>query len=490
MIREKFDLLVIGAGINGCGIARDAAGRGIAAALVDAGDIGGATSSASTKLIHGGLRYLEFREFDLVRKALAERSVVLAQAPHLAWALPFVLPLSKDTRPAWMIRLGLFLYDRLAKRGPLPRSRRIRLKNDIAGRALDGRCRTAFRYWDGWVDDSRLSILNAQDAYLRGAEIIPRDAVKNAFHAGKGWLVVLESGRELYARQIVNATGPWAEDVARSILRLEEPPNLSLVQGAHIVVSRVGRQRDAYMLQQPDGRIVFVIPYKERYTLIGTTETPVAHPGAAEITPEETAYLLAAVNRYLAKPLDESDIVASFAGIRPLVLEDGRDARETSREWKTIVHKDAPALTVVGGKLTTYRILAEAVLEQLYPRTKKWTAGVPLPGGGIPLMEGRTPREAYQLWLKQLKERRSDYDPDIVERLASLYGTRAEVMLEEGLGRNLGGMFERELDYLVDEEWARAPEDVLWRRTKLGLSADEPLRSALDRYFSALYTGP
>ncbi|MGB7406247.1 MAG: glycerol-3-phosphate dehydrogenase [Pacificimonas sp.] len=486
--RETFDLLVIGAGINGCGIARDAAGRGLKVALVDAGDIGGGTSSASTKLIHGGLRYLEFYEFKLVQKALAEREILLSLAPHLSWPLAFVLPLSKDTRPGWMIRLGLWFYDRLAKRTAIPESSKIKLKQDIAGFALKDDFNTAFRYWDGWVDDSRLCVLNAQDAALKGAEIVTNDGVSSAFASDDGWLTVLESGRELYAKQIVNCTGPWSEIVARSVLQRPDAPRLNLVQGAHIVVPRVGRQRDAYMLQQPDGRIIFVIPYHERYSLIGTTETPVEHPANSEITDVEIDYLLAATNRYVYHELTRDDVHAAFAGIRPLVLEEGKDARETSREWQLIDHKDVSAITIVGGKLTTYRLLAEEVLEGLYPDTKPWTADAPLPGGDIPTLPGKSARRSFQIWRDELVKRFENYDPGIVERLANLYGTRAILMLEDGLGANLGGIFETELTYLAEEEWATSADDVLWRRTKLGLSVEMATVTNIEHWFDRLYT--
>ena len=488
MQRERFDLLIIGAGINGAGLARDASGRGLRVALVDSGDLGSGTSAASTKLIHGGLRYLEFYEFDLVRKALEERETILSIAPHLAKPLSFVLPISRDTRPGWKIRAGLFLYDHLAKRPSFPNSERVRLSRDIAGYALDQRFKAGFRYWDGWVDDSRLVIANVQDAARRGAEVVPRDGVKAAFHSEEGWLAVLESGRELYAGRIVNCTGPWAEDVARSVLQLSDPPRLNLVQGSHIVVPRIGRHDDAYILQQPDGRIIFVIPFRERFSLIGTTETPVASAGAAQITDEETAYLIEAANRYLAKPIGKDDIVGAFAGVRPLVLEEGKDARETSREWKLHFHKAAPALTVIGGKLTTYRLLAEAVMKELYPDTTPWTHGEPLPGGDIPRYDGLSAHEEFTAYLRALEQRFPNHDPRIVRRLAGLYGTRAEAMLEEGLGERLGGIFETELAYLADEEWAATAEDVLWRRTKLGLTADTNDVAEIDRWFEKSYT--
>ncbi|EMD82590.1 glycerol-3-phosphate dehydrogenase [Pacificimonas flava] len=488
MQRDHFDIIIIGAGINGAGIARDAAGRGLKVALVEAGDLGGGTSSASTKLIHGGLRYLEFYEFALVREALAERETILSIAPHLASPMPFVLPLSQETRPSWMIRAGLLLYDRLAKRRSFPNSQTLSLRDDIAGHGLADRFTRAFRYWDGWVDDSRLVIANCQDAARRGAEILPRDGAVTAFHSEAGWLVALESGRELYGSRIVNCTGPWAEDVAKTVLGLNDAPRVNLVQGAHIVVPRAGRQRDAYMLQQPDGRIIFVIPFKERYSLIGTTETRVSDAADPQITEGEIDYLLAAANRYLRRELAREDIVASFAGIRPLVLEEGKGARETSREWKFLQHSGMNATTVIGGKLTTYRLLAEALLAELYPKTAPWTADQTLPGGDIPRSQNRPPHEDFRAWTKGLCGRFPDHDPDLVGRFASLYGTRAEALLAGGVGRNLGGIFEAEVDYLVAEEWARTAEDILWRRTKLGLSAPPEAADNIERHIRASYT--
>ncbi|MHB9878872.1 glycerol-3-phosphate dehydrogenase [Pacificimonas sp. ICDLI1SI03] len=492
--RDTCDLLVIGGGINGCGIARDAAGRDLNVVLVEAGDIGGGTSSASTKLIHGGLRYLEFYEFKLVRKALAEREVLLNLAPHISWPLPFVLPLSEDTRPGWLIRIGLWLYDRLAKRTSIPNSSKIDLRRDRAGFVVAPKYKHAFRYWDGWVDDSRLCILNAQDALARGAEIVTRDGVESAFPSDDGWLVVLQSGRELYARKIVNCTGPWAEQVAQDVLGVEDAPRLNLVQGAHIVVPRIGRQEDALMLQQPDGRVVFVLPYHDRYSLIGTTETAIASPDESATTDSEVDYLLDAANRYISRPIAHDDIIAAFAGVRPLVLEEGKDARETSREWLLHDHAGTEALTVIGGKLTTYRLLAEAVLKKLYPETRPWTATTRLPGGDIPVVRGKSARDAFLIWRATLVERFADYDPDIVVRLANVYGTRAVLMLEQGLGRNLGGIFETELDYLSAEEWATNAEDVLWRRTKLGLSVEMATVTNIESWFAksfgASYTSP
>lgn len=474
---ESFDLLIIGGGINGAGIARDAAGRGLRVALVEAGDLGGGTSSASTKLLHGGLRYLEFYAFGLVRKALREREVMLAMAPHIAWPLPFLLPVEPHQRPAWMIRAGLFLYDMLARRREVPGASTIALQHDAAGPAFRPGLKKAFRFWDGWVDDARLVVVNARDAAARGATIITRDAVAAAQRDSGGWVLTTASGRSLAATRVVNCAGPWAERVACDILGMNDAPGLRLVQGSHIVTRRVNRTADAWMLQQPDGRIVFVIPYERDFSLIGTTETPVDDPAARSVTADEEAYLLAAVNRSLAKPLSPADIVHRFAGVRPLVLEEGKSARETTRDWKLAMHPGQAAMTVIGGKITTYRVLAEAVLAALFPETKPWTAAEPLPGGAIPRHPGRTAQADFDAWLALLKARFADYDPGIVHRLARLYGSETEALLEAGLGENLGGVFEAEIAHMVQREWATTADDVLWRRSKLGLHLDDAARA-------------
>ncbi|PZU48162.1 MAG: glycerol-3-phosphate dehydrogenase [Sphingomonas sp.] len=479
---DILDLLIIGGGINGAGLARDAAGRGLSVALLEANDLGGATSSASSKLIHGGLRYLEFYEFGLVRKALAEREVILRNAPHISRPMPFLLPQEPHLRPGWMIRAGLFLYDHLARRREVPGSSSVELRNDAAGPAFDRHLKRAFRYWDGWVDDSRLVILNARDAANRGAGIFPRDAAVAARRTDFGWEVTTASGRRHATRQLVNCAGPWAGRVANDLMGLPDAPMLSLVQGSHIVTRKVNRTADAWMLQQPDGRIIFVIPWEGEYSLIGTTETPVDSPDGPRITADEEAYLLGAVNRSLAKPLAESDIIYRFSGIRPLVLEDGKSARETTRDWKLLPHADAAAMTVIGGKITTYRLLAEAVLKHLFPQTKRWTHDAPLPGGDVP-RQGGTARADFDLWLARLKMRHNLYDPAIVTRMAHLWGTDTDTMLEAGLGENLGGLFEAELAQLRDREWATTAEDALWRRTKMGLRMDVAAQARVRAFF-------
>ena len=476
-----YDLLVIGGGINGAGIARDAAGRGLSVALIEAGDLGGATSSASTKLIHGGLRYLEFYAFGLVRKALAEREVLLDIAPHISWPQGFVLPVTAQ-RPEWLLRAGLFLYDRLAKRRVVPGSARIDLRNDRAGRALDAKFRRAYRYWDGWVDDARLVIANAQDAAAKGALVATRTRVVSARREGDAWQVALSDGRTLAANYLVNAAGPWAGKVARTVMGLNDAPALRLVQGSHLVTRRVHLGRDAFMLQQDDGRIVFVIPYERDYSLIGTTERDIDTPEAAHITEGETDYLLGAVNRYLSRPLTRDDVIHRFAGVRPLILEPGKGDRETSRDYRLVEHSDN-ALTVVGGKITTYRVLAEAVLKIVAKKTKRWTATAPLPGGDVERLAGETGQAAFARWLENLTLAHADYDPKLVKRLAYTLGTAAEPLLTKGLGENLGGVFEAELAHYAANEWATTSEDVLWRRTKLGLHLTPEAKARVAAWF-------
>ena len=477
------DLLIIGGGINGAGIARDAAGRGLSVAVIEAGDLGGATSSASTKLIHGGLRYLEFYAFGLVRKALAEREVLLDIAPHISWPQSFVLPHSPEQRPEWMLRAGLFLYDNLARRDVVPGSSRIDLRQDRAGRALAPEWTRGFRYWDGWIDDARLVIANLQDCRARGGLILPRTRAVRAEHDGSRWTVTLGDGRTLYAARIINAAGPWAESVARSVLGRNDAPALRLVQGSHIVTRRVHLGRDAFMFQQPDGRIIFVIPYERDFSLIGTTERDIAAPEAAHITEDETDYLLGAANRYLARPLAREDVVHRFSGVRPLILESGKGDRETTRDYKLVEHAGVPAMTIVGGKITTYRVLAEDVMKRIAPGSRPWTATAPLPGGDVERLAGENGQDAFKRWMTNLTAAESNYDPKLIKRLAITIGTATEALLAGGLGANIGGIFEAELDHYVRNEWATTADDVLWRRTKMGLHVGNSGKAAIANWF-------
>ncbi len=478
-----YDLLIIGGGINGAGIARDAAGRGLSVALVEAGDLGGATSSASTKLIHGGLRYLEFYAFGLVRKALAEREVLLDIAPHITWPQSFVLPWAKGDRPEWMLRIGLWLYDNLARRRIVPGSTRIDLRQDRAGRALAAQFQRAFRYWDGWVDDARLVIANVQDAAARGALILTQTRVIRADYDGAVWQVTLSDGQTLTAKRIINAAGPWAERVAREVIGRNDAPALRLVQGSHIVTRRVHLGRDAFMLQQPDGRIIFVIPYERDFSLIGTTERDIDALESAHITEDETDYLIAAANRYLLRPLTRADVVHRFAGVRPLILEAGKGDRETSRDYRLVEHAGVPAMTIVGGKITTYRRLAEDVMKIIAPGTKRWTGMAALPGGDIEKIGNETGQEAFKRWLENLIAAQENYDPKLVKRLAMTLGTAAEALLINGLGANIGGLFEAELAHYRDKEWATCSDDVLWRRTKMGLHIGNAGKAAVAEWF-------
>lgn len=478
-----FDLAIIGAGINGAGIARDASGRGLSVAIIDANDIGGATSSASTKLIHGGLRYLEYYAFGLVRKALAEREVLLDIAPHITWPQAFVLPHAAGMRPEWMLRLGTLLYDNLARREVVPGSQRIDLRSERAGRALSPDYRSAFRYWDGWVDDARLVVDNLKDAAGRGASVLPRTPVQRAERVDGVWRLSLSDGRAITARRLINAAGPWAEDVARRVMGVNDAPPLRLVQGSHIVTRRVHMGRDAFMLQQPDGRIIFVIPYERDYSLIGTTEADIARPEDAAVSDAEVNYLLGAANRYLARPLTPDDVMHKFVGVRPLVLESGKAQKETTRDYRLVEHPGLDAMTIVGGKITTYRVLAEDVLARIAPRSKRWTADAPLPGGAIERRRGEHGQAAFKRWLEQLQVNQSDYDPNLIKRLAMTIGAPAAELLAQGLGRNLGGVFEAELDYFRRAEWASSSADVLWRRTKLGLHLDAAARAEVAHWF-------
>lgn len=474
MTQADFDIAIIGGGINGAGIARDAAGRGLKTLLVEAQDLAGATSSASTKLIHGGLRYLEYYEFRLVREALKEREVLMNLAPHLITPMEFILPHDEHLRPAWMIRLGLFLYDHLAGRKKLKGSKGIHLSAHEAGAPLQDKYWQAFSYSDCWADDARLVVLNAMDAAERGAAVLPRTACTGMVQDGNLWRLRLkdtQTGREFEhtAAMAVNATGPWVRGFLDGLqLSGPETPRVRLVKGSHIVIPRLCEGNHAYMLQQPDRRIVFAIPFQEKYTLIGTTEESfTGDPTSAAISGDEVGYLCAAANRSFKKQIMPQDIIWTYSGVRPLLEDEHENASAVTRDYQLILDRTygPPLLSVFGGKITTYRKLAEHALDELCGGAH-WTAKEPLPGGNT---------GDFPSFLKTQWNRYAWLPPELAERYARTYGTRMDVFLQnshglDDLGRHLGdNVYEAELYYLAGAEWARTVDDILWRRTKLGL---------------------
>jgi glycerol-3-phosphate dehydrogenase len=486
------DLLVIGGGINGAGIARDAAGRGLSVLLCEKGDLGEGTSSRSGKLIHGGLRYLEYYEFRLVREALIEREVLLRAAPHIVWPMRFVLPHSPEQRPAWLIRLGLFLYDHLGGRRTLPGCRRIDLSRDPEGDAIKDGYRLAFEYSDCWVDDSRLVVLNAIDARERGATILTRTAATAARRAGGAWEVEMRDGvgRTLHVRAgaLVNAAGPWVENVIRGVVGSNSVRKVRLVKGSHIVVRKFWEGPQAYLLQNHDKRVVFVNPYEDEFALIGTTDIP--YEGRAEdvaIEEGEIDYLLAAVNRYTRTQLSRGDVVWSFAGVRPLYDDNAANPSAVTRDYVFDVDGEPPLLSIFGGKITTYRKLAEHALIKLRPFFRKmgddWTAAVPLPGGDIVNAD-------LARFVADLQQDHPWLPPALARHYARLYGTRSAGVIGSArsladLGRNLGGLlYEAELSYLRTNEMAETAEDVLLRRTKFGLHLGAEQQRAVAAYFA------
>jgi glycerol-3-phosphate dehydrogenase len=484
-VSESFDLAIIGGGINGCGLARDAAGRGLSVFLCDMGDLGGGTSSRSTKLIHGGLRYLEQFDFRLVREALAEREVIWAIAPHIVRPLRFVLPHQAGLRPAWVLRTGLFFYDHLGGRRRLPPTRILDLASDAAGRALrPGLFTRGFEYSDCWVDDARLVVLNARDAAERGAIIRTRTRATEAWRTREGWRVTLAelgSGRreEIAARALINAAGPWVEAVATVAREHELQGKVRLVQGSHIVVRKLFDHDRAYILQRPDGRIVFAIPYEGDFTLIGTTDRDYAgDPVQVSATAEEITYLCEAASAAFAQTLRASDVVWSYSGVRPLYNDGVSEAKAASRDYVLELDEQegaAPLLSIIGGKITTYRRLAEAALARLAQHLPArqglpagWTGKTPLPGGDF------APEALLQI-AESLARSHPFLERAHVLRLVGAYGTRAARVLGKArsaldLGRQFGAtLSEAEVRYLIDQEWAVTAEDVLWRRSKLGL---------------------
>lgn len=472
------DLLVIGGGINGAGIARDAAGRGLSVLLVERGDLAAATSSSSSKLIHGGLRYLEHFEFRLVAEALAEREIVLRIAGHLAWPTRFVMPHVPELRPRWTIRLGLFFYDHLARRSLLPDSQAVRLDRPPYASGLRAELKHGFVYSDCRVDDARLVVANALDAASRGAGILVHTECVSARRVGGVWHAQLSNGETVRARAVVNAAGPWVKQVLNERLGEATRDSVRLVKGSHIVLPRLYEGEHAFILQNDDRRVVFMIPFEERFTLVGTTDVDfqgdALSPAASE---EEIAYLCRAAGRYLARTPSPSEVAWRYAGVRPLYDDGSQDPSAVTRDY-TLRLDDAegaaPVLSVFGGKLTTYRRLAENAVNKLAPyfpgMKATWTSEIKLPGSDF------TDREAAK---EELFQRYRELPPSVLQGVFRRHGTLAAQVLGDGrLGEHYGaGLTEREVHYLVEREWARSAEDVLWRRTKCGLHMTEAQRS-------------
>ncbi|MEL6504941.1 MAG: glycerol-3-phosphate dehydrogenase [Pseudomonadota bacterium] len=513
-----FDLLIIGGGINGCGIARDAAGRGLKVCLIEMNDLGGATSASSTKLFHGGLRYLEYFEFRLVREALIEREILLRAMPHISWPMRFVLPFHKDMRfdattptskllgalmpwmkgrrPAWLIRLGLFLYDNMGGRKILPGTTKVDLTTTPEGAPLKNKFKKAFEYSDCWVEDSRLVVLNARDAEARGAQIHTREEVLSADVLEGVWSVTSQSAAtgkrtQRTARMVVNAAGPWVGDVLRGALKSNSSAGVRLVRGSHIVTKRLFDHEKCYFFQGMDGRIIFAIPYESDFTLIGTTD--VEHTSASDkphCTDEERDYLINFINQYIEKPITPADVVWKYSGVRPL-YDDGADsATAATRDYvlKVDHSRGAPALNVFGGKITTYRCLAESALEEIekeLPDTgKPWTAGVTMPGGDFPV-------DGVDALVRQLRDDFPFLHEAWALRLVRAYGTQAHSVLDgartkEDLGRDFGAtLTQAEVVWLMENEYALRADDVVWRRSKLGLRLTPEAINELDLWMDA-----
>jgi glycerol-3-phosphate dehydrogenase len=469
------DILVVGGGINGVGIARDAAGRGLRVVLAESADVGGATSSASSKLVHGGLRYLEQYAFRLVRESLIEREILLTAAPHVIWPLRFVLPHHDGLRPAWMLRAGLILYDHLGPRKRLPGAQGLDFSGAAEGRPLQPRYRRGFAYSDCWVEDSRLAALAARDAAERGADVRVRTALTSAVRTPTHWIATLtgEAGGTIEARAIVNAGGPWVADVLRMAGSSRANRTPRLVKGSHIVVRRIHDGPQAYTFQAADGRVVFAIPYEQNYTLIGTTDVPFTDdPRDVRISEDEISYLCGVASDYFASPVTMADIMWTYAGVRPLYDDGSTNASTVTRDYVFDLEGDRGSpvmLSIYGGKLTTFRKLAEHALEALGKvmdaPARPWTARAPLPGGDMPDAD-------FDAFLADVQRRRPRLPAPLARRLARAYGTRMEAIAAEDSRDLGGGVTEAELAYLADQEWARTANDVLWRRSKLGLHLD------------------
>ncbi|WP_377289861.1 glycerol-3-phosphate dehydrogenase [Rhizobium sp. SG2393] len=487
---EIVDLFVIGGGVNGAGIARDAVGRGLSVVLCEKDDLAQGTSSRSGKLVHGGLRYLEYYEFRLVREALIEREVLLANAPHIIWPLRFVLPHNPEDRPAWLVRLGLFLYDHLGGRKRLPGTRVLNLATAPEGKAIKPQYRKAFEYSDCWVDDARLVLLNALDASMRGAEVYTRTACTSVRRVEGLWQiemtdVVTGAKRQRKARAIANTAGPWVNEVIGRVAGLNSSRSVRLVKGSHIIVRKFWEGPNAYLVQNNDKRVIFINPYENDMALIGTTDIPYdGKPEDVKIAENEVDYLLKAVNRYFKTQLTPADIVHSFSGVRPLYDDNSDNPSAVTRDYVFEVDApegQAPLLSVFGGKITTFRKLADHAIERLKPffpeMAPAWTSQVPLPGGEMPGAD-------FETFLAEQRRQYPWLPPALVTHYARLYGTRMRWLLEGAssladLGTFFGPLLtEREARFLMEKEWARRPDDILERRTKHGLHMTDAERQA------------
>jgi glycerol-3-phosphate dehydrogenase len=489
LLANEYDLVVIGGGVNGCGIAADAAGRGLKVLLCEQADLASATSSNSSKLIHGGLRYLEHYQFRLVKEALIEREVLLKNAPHIMWPLSFKLPYQTHLRPYWLIRLGLFIYDHLAKRVTLPASKTIKFTDNSI---LNSDITRGFEYADGWVDDARLVILNALAAQQQGASIVTRTRCIKALRNNTHWDITLEQQHNnrqysIKAKGIVNAAGPWVASLFDEVLTQQTPQAVRLVKGSHIVVPRIHTESQAYMLQNQDQRIIFVIPFETDYSLIGTTDEEYSGNIAdVKINQQEIDYLINSTNRYFKKQISPHDIVHTFSGVRPLLDDKSTDAQAVTRDYKLILcsnNLQTPLLSVFGGKITTYRKLAENAVDKLaefYPHMRQaWTKNKPLPGGDFDAVAVlRQQLQTHYNWLPEV----------MLTRFVRSYGTCTHELLGQAsslndLGHNFGhGLYSKEVNYLIDTEWAQCSDDVLWRRSKLGLRFSAEQVTALHQY--------
>ena len=518
---KPYDLFIIGGGINGCGIARDAAGRGLSVGLAEMNDLASATSSSSTKLFHGGLRYLEYFEFRLVREALIEREILLKSMPHISWPMRFVLPYHetmrfesttplsrllasilpwmKGRRPSWLIRIGLFLYDHLGGRKILPGTKLVHLAKDVSGIPLKDQFSHAFEYSDCWVEDSRLVVLNARDAYQKGANIMPRTRVEKAERSGDLWRIETtnsQSGLKSthYARVLINAGGPWVEDVIKKSAHTPSNDHLRLVRGSHIITRRLFDHDKCYFFQGADGRIIFAIPYESDFTLIGTTDVDHPDPDTKPVcTEEEKAYLCEFASLYFKNTVNPEDIIATFSGVRPLYNDGAKFATAATRDYVLRLDTEggAPLLNIFGGKITTYRKLAEAVLANIAPFYNQlpgnWTANASLPGGNFAVDE-------FDNLVDNIINKFPFLPNGLARRLVRAYGTDVNLMLADvsssaDLGPDFGAdIFQPELDWVINHEWVMTAEDFVWRRTRLGLRLTEKQIVKIDDYIRSYHS--